>query len=127
MSNWYDNLKKSPLTPPPIYFSIVWTIIYITIFISLVLVMRNLINEDMVSTIVIFSIKMLLNILWVHVFFTKKNLPLSFIIIILLDIFTFMTIINFYRVNKVAGFLLIPNMLWILFATYLNYYIVMNN
>ena len=126
---WYNNLKKSSLTPPCQYFSIVWTIIYITIFISLVIIMNTDKKQSKQNSIiyVIFFIKMIFNLLWSYIFFTKKMLFLSFVIILLLDISTIMTIYYFYKINRVAGLILIPNLLWILFATYLNYYIVVNN
>lgn len=126
---WYNNLKKSSLTPPTQYFSIVWTIIYITIFISLVIIMNTDKKQSKQNSIiyVIFFIKMIFNLLWSYIFFTKKMLFLSFVIILLLDISTIMTIYYFYKINRVAGLILIPNLLWILFATYLNYYIVVNN
>ena len=126
---WYNNLKKSSLTPPTQYFSIVWTIIYITIFISLVIIMNTDKKQSKQNNIIyiVFFIKMMFNLLWSYIFFTKKMLFLSFVIILLLDISTIMTIFYFYKINKVAGLILIPNLLWILFATYLNYYIVVNN
>lgn len=126
---WYNNLKKSSLTPPSQYFSIVWTIIYITIFISLVIIMNTDKKQSKQNNIIyiVFFIKMIFNLLWSYIFFTKKMLFLSFVIILLLDISTIMTIYYFYKINKVAGLILIPNLLWILFATYLNYYIVVNN
>lgn len=130
---WYDNLKKSPLTPPPIYFTWIWIFIYITIIISVALVLKSsrvdktLMIKPLKDVLIIFFIKMMFNFLWVYVFFTKQNILLSFLIIILLDIVTLITIINFYKINKISGLILIPNFLWLCFATYLNYYILKFN
>lgn len=127
---WYDSLKKSPLTPPPIYFTWVWTFIDITIIISIALVLKSLWNvstDKIKNVLIIFFIKIMLNFLWVYVFFTKQNIFLSFLVIILLDIVTLISIINYYEINKISGLILIPNLLWLCFATYLNYYILISN
>jgi benzodiazapine receptor len=127
---WYDSLKKSSLTPPPIYFTWVWIFIYITIIISVSLVLKslwNVSNDKIKNVLIIFFIKIMLNFLWIYVFFTKQNILLSFLVAISLDIVTLITIINFYKINKISGLILIPNFLWLCFATYLNYYILRFN
>ena len=70
---------------------------------------------------------MLTNFAWTPIFFGLKNIGLALAIIILLDILVLWNIIVFYKNSKPAGLILIPYLLWILFATYLNFgYFVLN-
>lgn len=125
-SIWFHNLIRPELAPPDWLFAPVWIVLYITIFVSFILysLMRV---PDKKSGYLFFSVQLLLNFMWSPVFFGLKNILLAFIIIILLDIFVFLTIRKFYSISKLAGLLLIPYLLWVLFATYLNgAYLVLN-
>ena len=67
-----------------------------------------------------FILQVILNILWTPSFFILNNPALALIDIIALDIFVLLNIIEFYKISKFSGLLLIPYLLWLLFATYLN-------
>lgn len=74
-----------------------------------------------------FSTQLILNLLWTPAFFYLQNILLAVIIIILLDIFVVLTIKSFYKVSKISGLILIPYLIWIFFATYINIgYLVLN-
>ena len=122
---WYLNLKKSNLTPPNNIFSIVWFILYIMIIVSLYIYINS--NNYNILGIILFIIQLLLNLSWQPIFFKYKRLNYSLIIMILLYIFTLLTYLNFKKVNKYASDLLLPYIIWISFALYLNYYIVKHN
>lgn len=125
-SIWFHNLIRPELAPPDWLFAPVWIVLYITIFVSFVLYCLKKV-PDKKTGYLFFSVQLLLNLTWTPVFFVLKNILLAFIIIILLDIFVFLTIHKFYSISKLAGILLIPYLLWILFATYLNgAYLVLN-
>ena len=125
-SSWYLNLTKPSLSPPNWIFAPIWTFLYILIFSSLALYIQSEFAEKKWGYI-FFVTQTLLNILWTPVFFGMKNLLLGLIVIILLDIFVFLTILQFFKVSKIAGIILIPYFLWILFATYLNFgYLILN-
>ncbi len=126
MNEWYKSLIKPPFTPPDNIFMPVWSILYILIFLSLTIYILT--DDDSKTTgYVYFSIQMILNVLWAPVFFILKNIPISVVIIILLDIFLFLTVKKFYSVSKIACLILIPYLIWVLFATYLNIsYLVLN-
>ena len=125
-SDWYNSLTKPPFAPPNEVFAPAWAFLYTTIFISLFVYIFTK-SENKTSGYVYFVVQMILNILWSPVFFGMQNMILALVIIIFLDIFTVLTIAKFYKVSNIAGLLLIPYLLWLLFATYLNIgHIVLN-
>lgn len=123
---WYNNLKKSPLTPPNIVFPVVWTIIYITIAISagLIIWKGGLKNK---SAILFFIVQLLLNLAWSPVFFRMRMIGPSFTIIILMWLFIILTIYEFNKIYTLASYILIPYLIWVSFAMYLNGYIYFYN
>lgn len=125
--NWYNTLNKPPLTPPSEIFAPVWGIIYILIFLSFFIFMSAKTDKDKKSGAGFFLIQLLLNFSWSPVFFYLHNIPLSLIIIILLMVFLILTIISFYKISKVSAYLLIPYLIWICFAAYLNLGIMVLN
>ncbi len=124
---WYNNLYKSPLTPPTWVFTPVWTLLYITIAISLFLFLKSGFTKEKILPLVFFTIQMLLNFAWTPVFFGMQNIRNAYIIIVLLVVFLALTIISFYRFSKRSAYLLVPYLIWSLFAAYLNFYILINN
>jgi tryptophan-rich sensory protein len=121
---WYNTLKKAPLTPPDYVFGPVWTILYITIAISLFLFYRkDGFKKNSKGTFWFFA-QLALNISWSYAFFTLQNPKLAFAIILLLDISIYMTIKEFSKVDVSSSQILYPYFIWVLFATYLNGYIV---
>ena len=125
--NWYNNLKKSPYNPPSWVFGRVWPILYLMIFLSF----KNIINEEKCKNwckpLNFFVIQLILNLTWTTIFFRLRRLKLALIQLILIIILTFITIKEFYKINKIASYLLIPYFIWLLFALHLNFYIVNNN
>ena len=117
---WYDNLIKPALNPPSEIFSPVWIILYGTILVSLILYTIKISRHKKLRGYIYFITQMLLNLAWSPAFFYLKNIGLALGIVILLDILVIMTIIQFYKVSKLSGITLIPYLIWILFATYLN-------
>ncbi len=125
-SVWYSNLIRPAFSPPNWIFAPVWVFLYISIFIYLALFTASKI-EHKKSGFVFFSTQLLLNFIWSPVFFNFKSISGGLIIIILLDIFVILTIFEFFKASKIAGLILIPYLVWILFATYLNIgYLVLN-
>lgn len=125
--NWYKNLNKSKLTPPSYVFSIVWPILYILMIISLIKVWRHKSCYPYCSAITYFFIQLFFNIIWTTLFFKMKNPTYALFDIILLYIFVIITYKKFIVYSNLSAKLLIPYILWISFASYLNIYIVLNN
>jgi benzodiazapine receptor len=123
---WYNNLKKSSLTPPNYIFPIVWTILYIMIIISGYTYIKN--NPADLYGISIFFIQLFFNIMWSYLFFTIKKPKIAFVDLILLWSTLLLTMIQFYNNNNnFSTYLLVPYFIWVTFAGYLNYYIIINN
>ncbi len=121
----YNNLQMPDLAPPSIVFPIVWTILYTLMGISYgILKSNNLVDKEIDS---IYYGQLLVNALWSIFFFVLKYRLFSFLWILLLAVLVIIMIIRFYRKNKIAGLLQIPYILWVLFATYLNFTIYVLN
>ena len=117
---WYTTLTKPALTPPPWVFAPAWIFLYITIFTALLLFTVTRTIKSKVLGYKYFIIQAVLNILWTLSFFILNNPTLALIDIIALDIFVLLNIIEFYKISKFSGLLLVPYIIWLLFATYLN-------
>ena len=116
---WYQDLIKSPLNPPGYVFGIVWPILYFLMSIS---AFRTF-NE----TKTLFLIQLLFNALWSWLFFAFQ-MPLAALLNIWLLIYLNIKInLKMLYVDKLSGLLFIPYVLWLLFASYLNLFIVLNN
>ncbi|WP_304331163.1 TspO/MBR family protein [Brachyspira innocens] len=122
---WYNSINRSPLNPPNIVFPIAWGILYILLAISVTLVInKKPVNKQ---AVIIFIIQLLLNSFWTLIFFGLKQPLFALIEIIILDIMIIINIIKFKPISKAASILLIPYLVWCLFASYLTLYVVMFN
>jgi len=125
--NWYDTLNKPFLTPPSFVFGPVWIFMYTLIFVSFVVFMSTETKQSKTPAIVLFLVQILLNFAWSPAFFYLHSIKLSFAIILLLILFVIFTILAFNRVSKISASLLIPYLLWLFFAAYLNFEIMRLN
>ena len=124
--DWYNSIKKSKLSPPGYIFGIVWPILYILIFISFIIRFYNGIENNYLG-LVFFVLQMVCNLIWSPLFFRYKKINWALFDLILTIIFTGLTIYYFNKKSKLSAYLLMPYMIWICFALYLNIYIVINN
>ena len=123
MQEWYPTLQRSSLTPPNIVFPIAWSILYLLMGLSLgVLLVRG----DM-SLVRLWLIQLLVNFLWSVFFFSMRSPLAGLILILLLDVLVFAYLIYASSRSALAAWLWAPYMVWLLFATYLNGYIYLNN
>ena len=122
---WYLNLNKSSLTPPGYIFSIVWPILYILMSISVWIIWKK--EKKITFAIQLYIIQLILNFAWVALFFKYHCINESLILLLFIWMLVIIIINLFYSINKTAGLLLIPYLIWLSFAFYLNYYIVKNN
>lgn len=115
----YKSIKLPPLSPPSIAFPIVWTILFILMGIAAYLIyISNSKNKG--SALKFYGIQLLLNFIWPIIFFNMRSYLFAFIWLILLILFILKTFTSFKAINKKAAYLLIPYILWIIFAGYLN-------
>lgn len=114
----YDILTKPPFSLPNNLFSVVWGILYLTMGVSLLLYLRSDYNNE---GLLLFAIQLFLNFSWSIVFFNFKAFLAAFILLVVLFIFVALTVSNFYKVKKLSGILLIPYLLFLIYAGYLNF------
>lgn len=120
---WYPTLVKSPLTPPAIVFPIAWSLLYLLIGIS---AGTMLVRGD-VSVLRLWLFQLLLNFLWSVLFFALRSPFLGLLCILALDVAVIAYIIYTAGRRPAAAWLFVPYILWLIFATYLNGYIYINN
>lgn len=127
-SQWYNSLNKPFLAPPDSIFMPVWTILYITIFLSLIFFFKGGISKSKIKGIVFYFLQLILNFSWTFIFFGMRNIVFALFVIILMWIFIVLTISNFSRHSKLAAILLLPYLIWVSFAFYLNLgYFILNS
>lgn len=114
----YNDLIKPTLSPPGIVFPIAWTIIYLLIGISYMLLKEK--GEIPKETKQLYYTQLIFNYLWTFIFFVLRLRLLSVLWIIILDVLVIIMTYQFYKQNKISGILLVPYVLWLLFAMYLN-------
>ncbi len=127
MSNYidYESLNKPALSPPASIFPIMWTILYILMGISYAILKNNDKVDSKVNKI--YYLQLIVNALWSIIFFVLKLRLVAFLWIVLLCTLVIYMIIVFYKKEKIAGILQILYLVWILFATYLNFFVFLLN
>ena len=122
VNDWYLTLNKPSFNPPNWLFAPVWTILYILMGIAAGWVWGKGFHHKYVKTgLYHFGFQLLLNALWSIVFFGLKSPFYALWVILALLIMLVLTIKWFKVVSKLAAILLIPYLLWVCFATLLNY------
>ena len=121
VETWYQTLNKPSFNPPDWVFGPVWTTLYILMGISVWLVWKRKPSADRTIGIRIFWVQLFFNILWTYIFFGIQKIGLSFLEIIFLIFLIFSNIIYFLKIDKIAGYLLIPYLIWVLYASILTY------
>ena len=118
---WYATLVKPSFNPPDWIFAPVWIVLFFLMGVSLFLVIRGGIKgRDVKAAVWFFAVQLVLNVLWTAIFFGLKMPLFAFIEIILLWIAILFTIVRFFPISKLAGYLLIPYIAWVSFAAVLN-------
>ena len=122
VSSWYVDIIKPSFNPPNWLFGPVWTLLYILMGIAWYLVWnKDLKNKTVRFVFWLFSMHLIFNFLWSVIFFGLRNFELAFIEIAALWIFILYLFFAFISIDKRAGWLMIPYLLWVSFASVLNY------
>jgi tryptophan-rich sensory protein len=118
---WYAHLAKPSWTPPPAVFPVVWTLIYIMIAVSLWRLLDKVVpGPARRRTLLLFAAQLVLNALWSPVFFALHATIAALGILLLLDICLVATAARAWRIDRLAAWLLLPYLVWVLYATTLN-------
>lgn len=113
------NFEKPPLSPPDWLFPIVWTILYVMIGVASYLIYKKSeykFNDALKS----YCYQLFVNFCWPIVFFRFEYYTAAAIVLGVLILLVISNLIEFYKLNKTAGLLLVPYLVWCLFALYLN-------
>ena len=113
----YSILIKPPLSPPKLLFPIMWSIIYLLLGISYYLYKKNSTNNKVIDYI--YYLQLIVNYLWSFIFFVWKLRFVAIIWIIILLILVIDLYRLYYSKYKISSYLLIPYIIWTMFATYL--------
>lgn len=124
----FQTVKKPPLSPPGWLFPVVWTILYTFMGVASYPVLTSEgTMEEKSQSISVYFYQLLVNFLWSTWFFNLQWYVFAFFWLILLWVLIFVTLVRFYRLSKPAGYLMIPYLLWVTFAGYLNLGIALLN
>ena len=121
----FETIQKPVLSPPGWLFPIVWTVLYILMGIASYLVLTTESSQHV--TLFIYKIQLFFNFIWPIIFFNLRLYLLAFIWLIILWLLILITAILFYKTNKLAGYLMLPYLIWVTFAGYLNLSIYLLN
>ena len=117
----FETLNKPPLSPPGWLFLVAWTILYLLMGLASYLALESRGPQQIISrSIALYALQLLFNFLWPIVFFGLKWYLFAFIWLAALWILILLTMLQFRRVSKAAAYLMLPYLVWVTFAGYLN-------
>lgn len=118
---WFAALEKPAIYPPPMWFGIVWSVMFVAQGLALALICAAWGARHRAVALVLFVLQFAFSLAWTPVFFGMRDMGLALIIILLLDVLAVITTIAFWRIRRGAGLLMVPYVAWIMFATLLNW------
>ena len=121
----FNSIIKPALAPPGWLFPVVWTILYIFMGIASYLVIMSQKPYD--TALIVYSLQLIFNFFWSIIFFNLRKYLFAFIWLVLLWLLILQTALLFYKISKPAGYLMLPYLLWVTFAGYLNFSIYLLN
>jgi len=122
----FEAVTKPPLSPPGWLFPVVWTVLYILMGIASYLIYTSN-SFDRKRALLFYGAQLAVNFFWSLIFFNLNAYLFAFIWLLLLWALILITLVKFYRINENAGLLLIPYIVWVSFAGYLNFGIFLLN
>lgn len=122
IATWYPTLIKPSFNPPNWIFAPVWSMLYVMMGVAAGIVWNKIESDKEVvkKALVVFAVQLGLNALWSFLFFGLMNPMLAGLEIIILWLMIYETYLQFVKINKIAGYLLLPYLAWVSFATVLN-------
>ena len=124
----FDSLQKPPLSPPAWVFPVVWTVLYILMGIASFLVYTARVSSvEKDSALAVYGLQLAFNFLWSIIFFNLEMYRFAVVWLLLLLLLVIVTAIRFSKIQKAAGILLLPYIVWLFIAAYLNFQIILLN
>lgn len=126
---WFATLQKPAFSPPDWLFGPAWSVLYAAIGIASFLVWlrayRNgfttVSRGQLATALGVYALQLVVNWVWVPVFFAWHQLMAAFVVIVVLDAVALVNAALFWRISWLAGLLFVPYVLWLAFASYLNF------
>lgn len=127
-TKWYQSLNKAEITPEESVFPIAWSILYFALGLNAAVIYLN-VGDDIFwdGYFPFFLAQLLFNYAWSHAFFKQKNPSNALLILTFMIVLTIGLTYLSYRVSALAFMLMVAYLAWLLFAYYLNLYVVRNN
>ena len=124
----FADVKQPPLSPPAWLFPVVWTILYVLMGIASYLVLTSGASTDKnTKALTVYGLQLAVNFFWSIIFFRFSMYLFAFFWLVLLWLLIIVTMVRFYRIKEPAGDLIVPYLLWVTFAGYLNFGIYLLN
>lgn len=121
ITTWYAALIKPSFNPPNFLFAPVWFMLYTLMAISFYLIWDNEPSPKRDKALALFIIQFVFNIMWSFIFFKQHEIFIAFLDIILMWLFIVFSIVLFYKITRKASLLLVPYIIWVSYATILNF------
>lgn len=127
VDSWYQTLQKPAFNPPDWLFAPVWTSLYVMMAVAAWRVWRRVGFSAGWKALTVFFLQLGLNLLWSYLFFGMSRIDLALIEIIILLTVILINGLLFWRIDRLAGLLFVPYVLWVIFASFLNFSLLMLN
>ena len=122
----FDTVTKPPLTPPAWLSPLCWTILYVLMGVASYLVA---VSDEILrgNALLFYGVQLILNFVWPLIFFDLSLYLLAFVWLVILWAIILVTMLKFYKITERAGDLMLPYILWVTFAGYLNFGVFLLN
>jgi translocator protein len=121
VGTWYPTLEKPPFNPPDWVFAPVWTLLYIFMAVAGWRVWRTPPSAARRNALLLFAVQLVLNVLWSLLFFGLRSIGMALVEIVTLLLAIIATTVIFWRLDRLAGALFAPYVLWVGYAAVLNF------
>ena len=118
-AGFYSTVQQPPLSPPGWVFPVVWTVLYALMGAASYRIWRSE-TAGRTGALVFYAAQLAVNFFWPIVFFRLEAFGAAAAVLVVLNILVFLTILRFMKIDRPAAWLLLPYLLWTLFALYLN-------
>ena len=120
-NGWYAGLRKPSFQPPSWMFGVVWTILYSLLGLAMAIVLQEPPSKDRRDALWLFGGQLLLNFSWSPVFFGLQMIDMALVVLLVMLVMALATARYFRKLNPLAGWLMLPYLLWLCLAVTLNY------
>jgi tryptophan-rich sensory protein len=127
VTSWYLTLNRSALTPPGYMFGVIWTILYLMMALAVWRVWQAEDGSWWTQAQRLWLLQLAIGFSWNIVFFGLRQIEFGMVVILLTVLAVLATMLRFFRIDRLAGWLMVPLLIWVTCASYLQLYIMINN